>query len=59
MRLDAYHSSCYDAPCSFLEGVDDQGGGWLYIGFLDDPGLQEEDGRWPSAPLWHLGGDHD
>ncbi len=54
-----HSSSCYDAPCSFLEGVDDQGGGWLYTGFLDDPGLQEEDGRWPSAPLWYPSGDHD
>ena len=46
-------NSCYDAPCSFLEGVDDQGGGWLYTAFLDDPGPQEENGRWPFRILWH------
>jgi len=51
--LDEDFSSCYDAPCIFLEGVEDQGGGWLYTGFLDDPGPQEENGRWPSSSLWH------
>ncbi len=30
--------SFYDAVPSFLEGVDDHGGGWLYTAFLDDPG---------------------
>ena len=42
----------------FPEGVDDQGGWWLYTEFLKDPGLQEESGRWPYIGLWHPSGDH-
>jgi hypothetical protein len=46
-------TSFSDAPAVSWRAFDDQGGWWLYTEFLDDPGLQEEDGRWPCNDLWH------
>ena len=43
----------------FPEGVDDQVVGGRILELLEDPGLQEEDGRWPSIGLWRPRGDHD